>query len=62
VLDRPDLLAVARRTTSPGAVVVAAGPLADGRPAGAAYVCRGFVCDAPTTDEARLREQLVVVL
>ncbi len=27
VVDRPDLLAVARRATSPGAVVVAAGPL-----------------------------------
>jgi uncharacterized protein YyaL (SSP411 family) len=60
VVERPDLLAVARRTTSPGAVVVAAGPLVEGRPSGAAYVCRGFVCDAPTTDEARLREQLAV--
>ncbi|MCU1590736.1 MAG: hypothetical protein JWP11_1992 [Frankiales bacterium] len=62
VVDRPDLLALARRTTSPGAVVVGSGPLAQGRPAGAAYVCRGFVCDAPTTDEARLRQQLAVVL
>ena len=62
VVDRPDLLAVARRTTSPGAVVVASGPLLEGRPAGAAYVCRGFVCDAPTADEARLRAQLGVVL
>jgi uncharacterized protein YyaL (SSP411 family) len=61
VVDRPDLLAVARRTTSPGAVVVAAGPLLEGRPAGAAYVCRGFVCDAPTTDEVRLREQLGIL-
>ena len=60
VVDRPDLLAVARRGTSPGAVVVGAGPLAEGRPAGAAYVCRGFVCDAPTTDEVRLRDQLGV--
>jgi uncharacterized protein len=58
VLDRPDLLQVAYRATSPGAVVVTAGPLAEGRPAGAAYVCRGFVCDAPTTDPQRLREQL----
>ena len=62
VLDRPDLLAVARLATSPGAVVVTAGPLAEGRPAGAAYVCRGFVCEAPTTDAGRLREQLLVRL
>ena len=62
VVDRPELLAVARRTTSPGAVVVAAGPLTEGRPAGAAYVCRRFVCDAPTTDETRLRQQLHVVV
>jgi uncharacterized protein YyaL (SSP411 family) len=62
VVERPDLLAVARRATSPGAVVVGTGPLVEGRPPGAAYVCRGFVCDAPTTDEARLREQLAVVI
>jgi uncharacterized protein YyaL (SSP411 family) len=41
---------------------VTGGPLLEGRPAGAAYVCRGFVCEAPTTDEARLREQLGVVV
>ncbi|MEX2291305.1 MAG: thioredoxin domain-containing protein [Mycobacteriales bacterium] len=58
VLDRPDLLEVAYRATSPGAVVVTAGPLAAGREAGAAYVCRGFVCELPTTDAGRLREQL----
>jgi uncharacterized protein YyaL (SSP411 family) len=62
VLDRPDLLAVARRTTAPGAVVVTAGPLAEGRPGGAAYVCRGFVCEAPTTDADRLAAQLQVVV
>jgi hypothetical protein len=62
VLDRPDLLAVARRGTAPGAVVVTAGPLAEGRPAGAAYVCRGFVCEAPTTDADRLSVQLQVVV
>jgi uncharacterized protein YyaL (SSP411 family) len=61
VLDRPDLLQVARRATSPGAVVVTGGPLAEGRPAGAAYVCRGFVCETPTTDAARLAEQLGVL-
>ncbi|MFG2572629.1 thioredoxin domain-containing protein [Streptomyces sp. NPDC048481] len=54
--------------TAPGAVVAfgAAGgdefpllagrPLVDGRPA--AYVCRGFTCDAPTTDPRRLRDAL----
>ena len=62
VLDRPDLLAIARLATSPGAVVVTGGPLAQGRPAGAAYVCRQFTCEAPTTDAARLREQLGVVV
>ncbi len=62
VLDRPDLLRLARLGTSPGAVVVTDGPLAQGRPPGAAYVCRGFVCELPTTDVERLREQLQVVL
>lgn len=62
VLDRPDLLAIARLATSPGAVVVTGGPLAQGRPAGAAYVCRQFTCEAPTTEVARLREQLGVVV
>ncbi len=62
VLDRPDLLAVARLATAPGAVVTTGGPLAEGRAPGAAYVCRGFVCELPTTDAARLREQLQVVL
>ncbi len=60
VLDRPDLLEVAYRATSPGAVVVTGGPLAEGRESGAAYVCRGFVCELPTTDADRLREQLGV--
>ncbi len=58
VLDRPDLLALARRATSPGAVVVSGGPLAQGRAPGAAYVCRGFTCELPTTDAERLRAQL----
>ena len=52
VVAAPELATVARRTTSPGAVVVTGGqsPLLADRPAGAAYVCQGFVCDAPTTD------------
>ncbi len=62
VLDRPDLLAVARLATSPGAVLAVNGPLAQGRPPGSAYVCRSMVCEAPTTDATRLREQLGVVL
>ena len=32
-------------------------PLIDGR--STAYVCRGSTCDAPTTQPARLREQLL---
>ena len=31
-------------------------PLVDGRPA--AYVCRHFTCDAPTTDPEQLRRVL----
>ncbi|HEU4330613.1 MAG TPA: thioredoxin domain-containing protein [Lapillicoccus sp.] len=62
------LLDVARAATSPGLVVVAGDPdatgiplladrpLVDGR--AAAYVCRGFVCDRPTTDPEELRRQL----
>jgi uncharacterized protein YyaL (SSP411 family) len=60
VLDRPDLLAVARLATAPGAVLVVNGPLAEGRAPGAAYVCRRSVCELPTTDADRLREQLAV--
>jgi uncharacterized protein len=57
---------VARRGTSPGLVVVAGAPdqpgvpLLESRPlvhgGSAAYVCRGFVCDRPTTDPVRLAE------
>jgi uncharacterized protein YyaL (SSP411 family) len=56
VVDRPDLARIARLATSPGAVVVSGGesPLLADRPAGAAYVCQGFVCDAPTTDARQL--------
>jgi uncharacterized protein len=62
VVDQPDLARIARLTTSPGAVVVTGGdsPLLADRPAGAAYVCRGFVCDAPTIDPAALATRLAV--
>jgi uncharacterized protein YyaL (SSP411 family) len=59
---------VARMTTSPGAVVVAGATDADGVPLladrplvhgrSAAYVCRGFVCDAPVTSVGELEEVL----
>ncbi|QES43532.1 hypothetical protein DEJ49_23395 [Streptomyces venezuelae] len=63
-----DLHRTALLGTAPGAVVAAGPegstelplladrPLVDGAPA--AYVCRSFVCSAPTTDPAALAEQL----
>jgi len=64
VVDSPQLARVARLATSPGAVVVTRGesPLLADRPAGAAYVCQGFVCDAPTTDVDELRKRLGVAV
>jgi hypothetical protein len=67
---REALLAAARRTPSPGAVVVAGSPadaeaavpllegrgLVDGR--AAAYVCRGMVCERPVTTVEELRRHL----
>ena len=63
------LLDVAWRSTAPGSVVafgrpaeqdavplLAGRPMRDGRPT--AYVCRRFVCNAPTTDPAELAAQL----
>jgi uncharacterized protein len=52
VVDDPELAAIARRATSPGAVVVTGGdsPLLEDRNSGVAYVCQGFVCDTPTSD------------
>ncbi|MBV9096761.1 MAG: thioredoxin domain-containing protein [Frankiaceae bacterium] len=62
VVDHPELARIARRTTSPGAVVVTQGdsPLLDGRPDKAAYVCQNFACDAPITDPDQLRKRLDV--
>jgi uncharacterized protein YyaL (SSP411 family) len=62
VVDAPDLAALARLTTSPGAVVVTGGdsPLLADRPPGLAYICRESVCDAPTSDEFTLITRLAV--
>jgi uncharacterized protein YyaL (SSP411 family) len=64
VVGSPELAAVARCTPSPGAVVVTGGdsPVLADRPAGAAYVCQGFVCDAPITEPRALAERLGVRL
>jgi uncharacterized protein YyaL (SSP411 family) len=42
-----------------GAPLLAGRTLVGGRPA--AYVCRGFVCDAPVTDVGALAERLGTV-
>ena len=60
--DRSDLTDVVHRAWLPN-VVLAWGepydsPLWDQRPAGAAYVCRRYTCEAPTTDPEVLRAQL----
>jgi uncharacterized protein YyaL (SSP411 family) len=62
VVGRPDLEPLARLTTSPGAVVVAAGPLTEGRTAPGVYVCRGFVCERPAVTADEVRAQLGVHL
>ncbi len=66
--DAAALLREARSSSSPGLVMVAGAPDTAGIPllaerplvdgAAAAYVCRGFVCDAPVTDVAALRTAL----
>jgi uncharacterized protein YyaL (SSP411 family) len=60
VVDRPDLVRLARLGTSPGAVVVTAGPLTEDRPDAAVYVCRHFACERPITEPEQLRERLGV--
>ncbi|NYG05863.1 hypothetical protein BJ986_000350 [Phycicoccus badiiscoriae] len=66
--DADALAETARRSASPGLVVVQGAPDAAGHPLlaqrplvdghAAAYVCRGFVCDAPVTDVAALTAAL----
>ncbi len=72
--DRAALLAEARRSTSPGAVVVAATPVGGSEEGisappllerrglvdgrAAAYVCRGLVCRRPVTTVEELRAEL----
>ena len=64
--DRPDLLAEVRRHWLPDGVVAwgerTTSPLWEGRDEtgadGRAYVCRGYVCDLPTTDAEALAAQL----
>ncbi|MEP6632096.1 MAG: thioredoxin domain-containing protein [Lapillicoccus sp.] len=52
----PGLVSVAGEPDARGIPLLADRPLVEGRPA--AYVCRGFVCDRPTTDPGVLRAQL----
>jgi hypothetical protein len=60
--ERPDLLAEVRRHWLPAAVLAWGeaddSPLFAQRPLGAAYVCRGFACEAPATERAVLATQL----
>ncbi|MEZ5158373.1 MAG: thioredoxin domain-containing protein [Candidatus Nanopelagicales bacterium] len=55
---------VALQGTAPGMVIATTGPLLEDRPRvdglDTAYVCRGFVCDAPTSDPQVLAGQLRV--
>ncbi len=60
--DRPDLLEVAMATWRPHAVLAWGepyeSPLWEGRPPGAAYVCRAFTCGLPATTPEALEAQL----
>ncbi|HEX3793252.1 MAG TPA: thioredoxin domain-containing protein [Acidimicrobiales bacterium] len=60
--DQPDLLGEVRRHWLPAAVMVWGEaddtPLFEDRPDGAAFVCRGFACNAPARDVATLASQL----
>jgi uncharacterized protein len=60
--QRADLLSEVRRHWLPDAVVAwgepDGSPLFAGRPAGSAFVCRGFSCGAPASDTPTLAAQL----
>jgi uncharacterized protein YyaL (SSP411 family) len=60
--DRPDLVAEARRQWLPAAVIAWGDPddsaLFTDRPAGSAYVCRGFTCNTPAGSPADLAVQI----
>jgi uncharacterized protein len=62
VVGRPDLERIARLSPSPGAVVVTSGPLTDGRPEPAVYICRHFACELPLTDPADVAARLGVAV
>jgi len=57
-----ELLDALRRRWLPDAVVAwgepTRSPLWEGRAVGAAYVCKGFVCEEPARDVATLEAQL----
>jgi hypothetical protein len=56
VVAYADPAAAADRGAGPLPALLQDRPMLDGRPT--AYVCRGFVCDRPTTDPAELARQL----
>jgi uncharacterized protein YyaL (SSP411 family) len=62
VVGRPDLERIARLSPSPGALVVTSGPLTDGRPDPAVYICRHFACELPLTDAAEVAARLGVAI
>jgi uncharacterized protein YyaL (SSP411 family) len=62
VVGMPQLERLARLTTSPGAVVVTSGPLTEGRPEPAVYICHHFACERPLTDPADVADRLGVVM
>ncbi len=53
----PGAVIVSGQPDAPGVPLLEHRPLVDGR--GAAYVCRGFVCDAPVIDQDALVAQLL---